>query len=285
MTESESALIAALTVIGRLPGAEVQAGADGTWVASGRPLDSLNHVLRLERQGTDAMIEARIDRIDAALRQQGSVPSTWWIGPSTAPPDLARRLSARGFTDAEPEYGMVIDVAGVASPGGDVELVEDAAGLDAFLGVMAAAHGWSDDRSAAWAELYRTPIAGPERPWWHVLVRRDDQPAACASLFATGEHAFVTNVGTIPAARGAGLGTTATLAVLEIAAGLGFRRASLTASVMGRGVYARIGFREDARLARSISPVIQLADPAPPGGPTFSRLPPSVDVRRSSDRR
>ena len=255
MTESESALGAALAVIGRLPGAEVHAGSDATWVGSSLPFHGLNHVLRLDLRGTAAAIEARIDDIDAALRRTGSVPATWWIGPSTAPTDLARRLHARGFIDAEPEHGMVIDVKTVAPASGDVEQVQDAAGLDAFLAVMAQAYGWSDDgRSAALSELYGTPVAAPERPWWHVVVRRDGRPAACASLFTTGDHAFVTNVGTIPAARGAGLGTTATLAVLEIAARLGFRRASLTASLMGRGVYARIGFREDARLERYISP-------------------------------
>ena len=79
-------------------------------------------------------------------------------------------------------------------------------------------------------------------------------PAACASVFTADGHAFVTNVGTIPAARGRGLGTRATLAVLDIAARQGSPLASLTASRMGRGVYARIGFREDALLRRRISP-------------------------------
>ena len=63
----------------------------------------------------------------------------------------------------------------------------------------------------------------------------------------------MTNVGTVPEARGAGHGTSATLAVLAIARRLGYRKASLTASVMGRSVYARIGFREDARLERYVS--------------------------------
>jgi N-acetylglutamate synthase-like GNAT family acetyltransferase len=87
-----------------------------------------------------------------------------------------------------------------------------------------------------------------------VLVRRDGVAVACASLFPAGDLAFVTNVGTIPEARGAGHGTTATLAVLAIARRFGYGRAALTASLMGRGVYARIGFREDARLDRFVWP-------------------------------
>ena len=255
MTESEAALVAAMAAIRWLPGAEVHAGPDVTLVAGGRPFESLNHVLRLDLGGTDAAIEARIDDIDAELRARESVPATWWIGPSTSPADLGRRLLARGFVDAEPEYGMAIDVASASQPAMAVDAVTDAAGLNAFLEVMAGAYGWSDEgRSSVWAELYRSPLVPPEAPWWHVVVPRGDRPAACASLFTAEGYAFVTNVGTIPAARGAGLGTAATLAVLDIARRLGYDRASLTASRMGRGVYARIGFREDAVLGRYISP-------------------------------
>jgi GNAT superfamily N-acetyltransferase len=192
------------------------------------------------------------------------VPATWWVGPSTRPADLGRRLSARGFAEADEEYGMAIDVAEAAAPEGDVTQVVDPHGLGEFLTVMAGAYGWQDDdRAAAWAELYRLPLPPAERPWSHVLVKRRGRPAACASLFTAGGHAFVTNVGTLPDERGAGLGTAATLAVLEIGARLGFRRASLTASRMGRSVYARIGFREDGVLERRISPGVE----APPARP------------------
>ena len=82
----------------------------------------------------------------------------------------------------------------------------------------------------------------------------DAAALAIPAMFSGAGHAFVTNVGTIPSARGQGLGTQATLAVLDIAARQGARRATLTASRMGRGVYARIGFRDDALLRRMVSP-------------------------------
>lgn len=264
MTESEAALVAALSAIARLPGASVTVDPDATWVAGGRPLEGLNHVLCTVLAGDDAAIEARIDDLDAALRRGGSVPATWWLGPSTIPADLDRRLAARGFTEADEEYGMVLDLRDrpatvspdtAATATGDVTEVRDAAGVDDFLAVMAGAYGWSDDgRSDAWAELYRLPVTAGDEALRHVVVRDAGEPAACASVFLAGGHAFVTNVGTIPAARGRGLGTRATLAVLEIAARDGAPTATLTASRMGRGVYARIGFREDALLRRRISP-------------------------------
>jgi GNAT superfamily N-acetyltransferase len=257
LTASEAALEAALAIIGRLPGAAVHVAPDTTWVAGGRPLEGLNHVLRSSLGGSDGTIEARIDEIDDALRERGSVPATWWIGPSTTPMDLADRLARRGFVETDPEYGMVLDLPVTPAPRepGEAEVVADDAGLDAFLSVMARAYGWpGDGRSTAWADLYRQPESGAERVIRHVVVREDGRPVACASLFAGDGHAFVTNVGTIPEARAHGFGTQATLAVLDIAASRGAGQATLTASKMGRGVYARIGFRDDALLTRWISP-------------------------------
>jgi GNAT superfamily N-acetyltransferase len=261
LTASEAALVAALSAIARLPGATVTSDPDATWLSSGRPLDGLNHVLRaeLDRDGrADDAIEARIDELDAAFRRGGSVPTTWWLGPSTTPADLEGRLAARGFTEADPEYGMVLDLAdwsvGADAGPGEVAQVVDDAGLADFLAVMAGAYAWSDDgRSDHWAELYRLPV-DPAVLLHHVVVRDAGLPAACASIFMADGHAFVTNVGTIPEARGRGLGTRATRAVIDIAAQTGARAATLTASRMGRSVYARIGFEEDALLRRRISP-------------------------------
>jgi ribosomal protein S18 acetylase RimI-like enzyme len=157
------------------------------------------------------------------------------------------------MTEDEPEFGMVIELDGLPPPLGDVEEVGGAE-LNEWLEVMGRSYGWSNPGAiAAWTELYRGALGEANPPWWHVLVRDRGVAVACASLAAAGRHGFVTNVGTVPEARGAGHGTTATLAVLAIARRLGYRRASLTASVMGRGVYARIGFREDAYLERFIS--------------------------------
>jgi GNAT superfamily N-acetyltransferase len=252
VSESEVALKAALSLLGRLPGARVHDAPDIAWLATGRPLASLNHVHGVRLGGSPATIEARIDQAHAAVTDRGALPATWWIGPTTAPADLGSRLAARGLAQAEPEFGMVVDVAGLPPAQGEIDEVTETT-LDEWLAVMSRSYGWSDPRAIeAWTELYRGALDERVPPWWHVLVRAAGAPVACASLFPAGDVAFVTNVGTIPEARGAGHGTTATLAVLAIARHLGYGRAALTASLMGRGVYARIGFREDARLDRYV---------------------------------
>ena len=253
MSESEASLKAALSLLARLPGSRTHESPDIAWLASGRALASLNHVHAVRLAGDDAAIEATIDRAHEAVTEGGRLPATWWIGPTTMPANLGARLARRGLREGEPEFGMGIDVAGVPAPTADVEEV-GAGNLDAWLGVMGRAYGWSDPCAIeAWTELYRGGLEDPTPPWWHVLVRAGGAPVACASLFPAGEVGFVTNVGTVPEARGAGHGTAATLSVLAIARREGFQRATLTASLMGRSVYARIGFREDARLERYVS--------------------------------
>lgn len=253
MTESEAALKAAFSLLARLPGAEILQAPDISWLASGQPLASHNHVYGICLGRDEAAIEARIDEAHGAVTDGGALPATWWIGPSTAPADLGTRLAARGLREVEPEFGMVVDVAGLPLPDREIEDV-GSENLHEWLGVMGRSYGWSDPQAIeAWTELYWGALDDPEPPWWHVLVRDGGAPVACASLFPAGDMGFVTNVGTVPDARGQGHGTAATLAVLAIARRLGFGRASLTASLMGRSVYARIGFREDARLERYVS--------------------------------
>ncbi len=252
MTDAEAALGAALALIGRLPGATVHKDPDISWLASGRPLASLNHVHGIRLRGDAPTVDARIDAAQADVSDHGVLPATWWIGPTTTPADLGSRLSARGLTAAEPEFGMVIELDGLPKPSGDVAHVADA-DVDEWLAVMGRSYGWSDPLTiAAWTELYHGALGEGSPPWWHVIVREGRKAVACASLFPAGDQAFVTNVGTAPEARGAGHGTTATLAVLAIARDIGYRRASLTASLMGRAMYARIGFREEGRLDRFV---------------------------------
>jgi ribosomal protein S18 acetylase RimI-like enzyme len=253
VTASERALSTAFSLLGRLSGARLHEDDEIAWLASGRPLASLNHVHGIRVRGDPAAIDARLEAAHAAASDDGRLPVTWWISESSEPADLPARLLSWGLSEAEPEYGMVIDLPGLRPSAGAVEEVGDAE-LDEWLGVMARSYGWSDARGIdAWTELYRGALGETPPPWRHVLVRAGGAAVACASLFLGGDTGFVTNVGTVPEARGAGHGTTVTLAVLAIAGREGYRRASLTASVMGRSVYARIGFHEDALLRRFVS--------------------------------
>lgn len=264
------ALWAALESFGRLPGAVLTRTTGATLTSSRSPYATFNNVLDT-RLPDGTTTDARIREILSSFAPD-SLPVTWWVGPTTTPGDLPARLQRLGLTREVPEFGMALDLGAPASaaeeeararfgPGrGEDEVridpADDLDGLEDWLSVMAAAYGWPDEPKAS---LFRAMAVrdleqnGDERDIQHFVVRVDGRPLAASSLFMAHGHAFVTNIGTVPEARGRGLGTAATMATLDLARRLGRDVATLTASVLGRGVYQRLGFREGGVLDRWIA--------------------------------
>jgi GNAT superfamily N-acetyltransferase len=80
------------------------------------------------------------------------------------------------------------------------------------------------------------------------LAYVDGEPVATSELFLGAGVAAVMWVGTIPAARGKGIGAAITLAPLLEARRLGYRIGALTASPRGYHVYQQMGFKEMCRI-------------------------------------
>jgi len=258
------ALWAALRGFGRIPGATIEDEPDATLIRSRTPYANFNNLI-------DAAVpENRADdRLPALLRAfaPDSIPLTWWAGPTTSPADLVPRLERLGLARQEREFAMArdLDAGWTATPlpaGATLEVVGRPDELDEWLAIMNAAYGWPDaQKTAIVRALYLADFAVPqgERDIHHVLVRSGPRAVACSSLFIGGDEAFVTNIGTRPEARGRGFGSAATVATLELARDLGRPLATLTASVDGRGVYRRLGFREAGVLERYVATADTLA--------------------------
>jgi predicted GNAT family acetyltransferase len=75
-----------------------------------------------------------------------------------------------------------------------------------------------------------------------VVVRRDDEPVATAMVYESDGVASLQWVGTVPAARGTGLGALVTEMVTNLAFARGASSCSLQASPMGASVYHRLGY-------------------------------------------
>lgn len=241
---------------------------DLLWIRGGEPFASRNHVLRL-RMRTDGF-EDRVHAV-CSIFAPDSLPVTWWVGPPSRPADVGGRLRALGLHEEEPEFGMILDLAAPLPSlelraGTTLDAVDDPDELEAWLDVMAAGYGWPADGSkhAFYRRLYLRDLAERTVLRGHFLVRDGGTAVAASSLFLAGGHAFVTNIATIPGARGRGLGTLATLATLRRARQLGYHAAVLTASVDGRGLYQRLGFREYGVLERYVADASVLD--ARPGG-------------------
>jgi GNAT superfamily N-acetyltransferase len=175
----------------------------------------------------------------------------WWLGPSTRPADAAAVLTAAGVPRVDAVEMMDADLDSVPAPPtvAGVRIVE--AGTPAELAGWAAARAAANGEDPAAERLWLTVVTqlgiGALR---HFIAVRDDTPIASASIFTGAGIAGLYNVGTVPQARGQGIGTAITLVALAAARRDGHRRAMLGAEPPAAGLYRRIGFRN-----RAIMPV------------------------------
>jgi GNAT superfamily N-acetyltransferase len=224
-------------------------------MAHGRPFAFLNGVLRLalERDG----LEDRVSHIEARYRAEG-LPLTWWTGPSSRPLGLDALFTGMGLQAVEDDEGMSIDLepwpdtlataTAAVPPKLTISEVRDSRDLDDWIGAMAESYGWVDSLKARhMAELYDPELA-PRAGRHQFLARLAGRPVAVASLFDVEGLAWVTNIGTVPDARGMGIGAAVTTRTLVMAAEHGHARAWLAASAMGTPVYRRLGFVATGKL-------------------------------------
>ena len=231
--------------------------------APGRAQPYVNAIARL-RLGVDADVQAvaaRIRAVEAGYRQAG-LPTLWWLDDDTRPIGLAATLASLGLRDAGGEAVMAIALGSEAPtwPAGTeavaVRVVDTIGDLDAWIAVIAGAYGWSDPaRAELMRGLYdpRLPHGRDERRI-QVLGLVDGVAVSAASLFRAAGQGWITNVGTVPAARGRGAGGAVTVACLRLAAERGDPTAWLAASTMGEPVYARLGFQTVGRLEHLLGP-------------------------------
>jgi GNAT superfamily N-acetyltransferase len=215
------------------------------------PMSLLNSVMdaRLAVNQVDETIQAVI--ADARPRK---VPLLWWLSPSTRPADLGKHLERHGFKLDEESPGMAVHLAEI----------EESQSMPEGLSI----HLAQDD--ASWLEWSGAMAAGFEIPasadfvveTWHDLLRKADhdtvqaftgrlkgKPVATSLLFLAGGVAGIYSVGTIPDARGKGIGRTMAQHALYQARSLGYDIGVLQASEMGFNVYRSLGFLEVCRIS------------------------------------
>ncbi len=235
---------------GRGPGGEVHTDRGVTWFATGIPHPLFNGVMSAQLEGDD--IEARIDELIEEFRRRG-IPLEWTVGTSTVPRDLGSRLEAKGLRH-------VLRVPGMAMPIEDLPEEPGPAGLS--IGAAASREEIEQAIRIALA-TFEIPVAFAPRlanlegsmPAAHrdaaqiFLGRLRGRPVATSMLFASGGVAGVYFVGTLPGARGRGIGRAMTAAALREGRRRGYRIGALQATSMGVPVYRHLGFRSYSEFA------------------------------------
>lgn len=249
--------------LGRSPGAELHIEPDLTWFATGIPSAGFNGVLqtRLARDAVGDEIGSRIDGMVATFADRAS-PMVWWVTPSTAPADLATYLIGRGFSPLGPRPGMAVDLDVLPQQiphvsGVEITTVTDVSTYEVWVRVFAASYGHPPEVAQRYFDLTSPRIEEEETNVRRYLAWQDGSPIAISTLFVSDDVAGLYQVGTLPEARGRGVGTAIVLAPLLEARSRGLRHVVLYASLMGVTIYRRLGFKVYCRLDRYTRPAPQ----------------------------
>ena len=244
----------------RTSGGQVHIEPELTWLYTGTPLSYYNGVTRTTIGTSDP--DARIRAI-LAFFQTRRQPMSWWVTPSTCPPDLARRLQAHGLKLEWQDAGMAVDLhnlnESLSTPAGlTIERIEDEATMADWIWVFGLGFELDEEALKSYRQLVtsRPPKEHPVSPFY--LARLHGEPVAVSALYCDPHIAGLCEVCTIPSARRQGIGAAITLAPLLDARAMGYRIAVLQASPMGEPVYRRLGFTAyctlDAYVWRPLAP-------------------------------
>jgi ribosomal protein S18 acetylase RimI-like enzyme len=183
----------------------------------------------------------------------------WWAGPSAEPAGLGQAIQHHGFEPYELDApGQVADLAQLdwgslarAPAGFRADRVDDQRELETFARTFVEAFEIPEWAGQAWVEATRTFGIG-EAPWQQYIGWLDGRPVSTTMLFFGAGVATVFAIGTVPDARGQGIGAAITLHGLAEARERGYRYAVLFATERGAPIYRRIGFRDaaDATISR-----------------------------------
>lgn len=196
----------------------------------------------------ESVADERVQEIVDGYRSR-QVPVSWMIGPSSAPKDLGDRLLRAGLRRERDEVGMAMDLSslpqGVALPPGlVVHPVADREGLGRWVGIVRASFGLPDFLSSVLQDVLVSGLGSEVSPWRLFLGVLDGEPVGASRLFLHADGAGVYHVGTLPWARGRGMGSAMTWAALREAGRLGYSLAVLRAETSAQGLYQRLGFEE-----------------------------------------
>ncbi len=127
--------------------------------------------------------------------------------------------------------------------GVEVRLVDDEAGVHDFITVNAAAYGTYGMPAEVLSDLFDETALMIEDPAASIVVApRGAEPIATAMTYESDDIASIQWVGTVPAARTAGLGGLVTTLATNVAFEHGASSCSLQASPMGEPLYLSLGY-------------------------------------------
>ena len=229
----------------RIQGGFVRADEHLLLSITGEPVAFTNGIqgARLEPEEADRRIDEVID-----LLRAHAVPAIWWVGPDDSPPDLGRRLTARGFRHDYDMPWMARGLEGFTPIRAEVPLqIHRVDGPEAHARWLEAAKegfGMEDAELHAMARLGDSVGYAPDAPLQRFVGVVGGRPVATSGVDLGGGIAGIYSVSTAPELRGHGIGAAMTSAAMLRARDLGYRVAALGSSSKAMPLYRRMGFRQ-----------------------------------------
>jgi GNAT superfamily N-acetyltransferase len=212
--------------------------ADAVWWRTDAPTDELNGVVWLSGSADSGTVRGLRDRF-------APIPFLWnaWPALNEGRDEAALIAAGLEFREEEPLLTMSLPTA----PPGDTTAVTDVTGIARIHDWLRV---WIGDASLPDMPDMAAALRLAGGAARYLLLEEDGLPVTCAAVIVAGEVAAVEHVVTGAAFRGRGFGTLITVAALQHAHAMGARRAVLTASQDGEGIYRRLGFQRVTTVRR-----------------------------------
>ncbi len=208
-----------------------------------------NAVVRTHLESNSA--DSALERVLARYRERG-VDYMWIDHPSATPDDLGRRLTKSGLELVEVATGMSLELANW-QPTAPTTLVKEAvddAALEAYAALLMRYWEIPEDEQHLVTELHQ--YWSPSRATGHRFLAFNSAGAAIGkgylSLAGPTGVASIFGMSVVPEARGRGVASKITMAMLGCAKKEGCARAVLHSSQGAVGLYRRAGFIERCKL-------------------------------------
>ena len=237
-----------------MPGATVESRPDVLRVKTGLPHEWLNGIFRAHLPEEDP--EPAIDAVLSEFRSD-RIPVTWWVGPSTNPPNLGRFLEASGLNHAGEVSGMAIELdallARLLTPRElSIEPVRDEETLEAWLTPLATGYELPEAAVRGLFDFFCTVGFGPSALFRNYLGRWKGDPVASSSLFIGAGVAGI-YVTVIPEYQRQGIGAAMTLVPLRVARAAGYRVGITHVPDYRLGFHRKLGFKPYCTLSTYVS--------------------------------
>ncbi len=214
-----------------------------TWFISDIPNPRFNRILKviIEHPNMDYEIETMLTPF-----RSRNIPMLWHIGPSTKPHDLKNSLAKHNLQWLGDEVGMYINLSNIANkptmpPSFRLLHVDNTTALKKWCDAFSQAFDVSKALAGTFFEVESNLMGRfSERRLYVGLM--GDEPVGVATLNLSANVAGLYSIGTVPNARGKGIGTFMTIGALLDAYSKGYQIGTLYASRMGMRMYERIGF-------------------------------------------